>query len=152
MNGLTPNGRVELVPQRLPAAGIDPGDVLAGRESERHRGEEGRRRHLALPVERGGVADIGDAVADGIEHLEGRHHFARGVDRDVELPPDSARMRSAMRSADMPGPGRRFGHEVTMRHFCVCARAIAGAATRPAAMPVPIVKFRRVVIACSIVA
>ena len=26
-------------------------------------------------------------------------------------------MRSAMRSADMPGPGSRFGHEVTMRHF-----------------------------------
>ena len=22
-----------------------------------------------------------------------------------------------MRSADMPGPGSRFGHDVTMRHF-----------------------------------
>ena len=31
-------------------------------------------------------------------------------------------MRSAMRSADMPGPGSRFGQDVTMRHFCVCAR------------------------------
>ena len=29
-----------------------------------------------------------------------------------------------MRSADMPGPGSRFGQEVTMRHFSVSARAI----------------------------
>ena len=39
-----------------------------------------------------------------------------------------------MRSADMPGPGSRFGQEVTMRHFIVCARAIVGAASRPAAL------------------
>jgi hypothetical protein len=31
------------------------------------------------------------------------------------LPPESAAARSAIRSADMPGPGRRLGHEVTMR-------------------------------------
>ncbi len=37
-------------------------------------------------------------------------------------------MRSATRSADMPGPGRRFGHEVTMRQRRVCARAMEGAA------------------------
>ena len=49
-------------------------------------------------------------------------------------PPDSVRMRVAMRSADMPGPGRRFGQEVTMRHFSVSARAMAGAARRPAAL------------------
>jgi hypothetical protein len=30
-------------------------------------------------------------------------------------PPESAATRSAIRSADMPGPGSRFGHEVTMR-------------------------------------
>ncbi len=41
-------------------------------------------------------------------------------------------MRSAMRSADMPGPGRRFGHEVTMRQRFVCARAMEGAARRGA--------------------
>ena len=40
-------------------------------------------------------------------------------------------MRSATRSADMPGPGSRFGHEVTMRQRRVCARATAGAASVP---------------------
>ena len=44
-------------------------------------------------------------------------------------------MRSATRSADMPGPGRRFGQEVTMRHFCVCARAIEGAASAAGGAP-----------------
>ena len=42
-------------------------------------------------------------------------------------------MRSATRSADMPGPGSRFGHDVTMRQRRVCAVAIAGAAS--AAVP-----------------
>ena len=41
-------------------------------------------------------------------------------------------MRSATRSADMPGPGSRFGHDVTMRQRCVCARATDGAAIAPA--------------------
>ena len=40
-------------------------------------------------------------------------------------------MRSATRSADMPGPGSRFGHDVTMRQRLVCARATEGAATAP---------------------
>ena len=73
--------RVELVPQRLSAAGIDPGDMLVRRQPERHRGEEGRRRLLALPVERRGVAHLGDAGADRVEHLESRHHLARGGPR-----------------------------------------------------------------------
>ncbi len=54
-------------------------------------------------------------------------------------------MRSATRSADMPGPGRRFGQEVTMRHFSVSARAIAGAASAPASVkPAPVTNLRRV--------
>jgi hypothetical protein len=65
--------------------------VLGGRQPERHGGEEGRRRHLALPVERSAVADIGDAVADRAQHLEGRHHFARRIDGDVDA---SARQRA----------------------------------------------------------
>ena len=77
--------RIELVPQRLPAAGIDPGDMLARRQPERHRGEKCRRRHLALPVKRRSVADIGNTVADGIQHLESGHHFAGGIDGDIEL-------------------------------------------------------------------
>src|SRR3984957_5654667 len=43
-----------------------------------------------------------------------------------------------MRSADMPGPGRRFGHDVIMRHLrlSLCASAgVASAPTRPAAPP-----------------
>src|SRR5438093_1287345 len=60
--------RVKLVPQRLPAAGIDPGDVLERREAERHRRVIGRGRLLALPVEGGGVAHLGDAAADRVEH------------------------------------------------------------------------------------
>src|SRR5689334_10755856 len=47
-------------------------------------------------------------------------------------PFESARTRSAIRSADMPGPGSRFGHEVTMRHLTPCARATAGMASAPA--------------------
>src|SRR5262249_17713819 len=52
------------------------------------------------------------------------------------LPPESERIRSAMRSADMPGPGSRLGQEVTMRHFCVCPRAILGAAMTAATVVV----------------
>ena len=43
-----------------------------------------------------------------------------------------------MRSADMPGPGSRFGHDVIMRHLrlSLCASAgVASAPTRPAAPP-----------------
>src|SRR6185437_12101901 len=83
---LDPERRVNLIPQRLPAAGLDPGDVLGGRQAERHRGVERRSRHLALPIERGGVADIGNAVADRVEHAEGRYDFACGIDCDVDAP------------------------------------------------------------------
>jgi hypothetical protein len=37
-------------------------------------------------------------------------------------------IRSATRSADMPGPGKRFGHEVTMRQRNLPLCASAGAA------------------------
>jgi hypothetical protein len=37
----------------------------------------------------------------------------------------------------MPGPGKRFGHDVTMRHFKVAARAIDGAAIAPKALKLP---------------
>src|SRR5262249_59838172 len=46
---LDPERRVELVPQRLAAAGIDPGDMLHRGGAERDRGVVGRRRLLALP-------------------------------------------------------------------------------------------------------
>jgi hypothetical protein len=38
--GLHPERRVEFVPQRLAAAGIDPGDVLVRQEPERHGGKK----------------------------------------------------------------------------------------------------------------
>src|SRR4051812_18301508 len=47
-------------------------------------------------------------------------------------PFERTRTRSAMRSADMPGPGSRLGHEVTIFHFTVCARATEGIAIAPA--------------------
>ena len=56
-------------------------------------------------------------------------------------------MREATRSADRPGPGRRFGQEVTMRHLCVCARAMEGAASVAAAAAVT--NLRRVVMVFS---
>src|SRR4051812_1831096 len=37
-----------------------------------------------------------------------------------------------MRSADMPGPGSRLGHEVTIFHFTVCACATTGIVIAPA--------------------
>ena len=46
-------------------------------------------------------------------------------------------MRLAMRSADRPGPGKRFGHDVTMRQRRVSARATAGAATAPRSESAP---------------
>ena len=58
--------------------------MLGGRQPERHRGEVGRGRHLALPVERRRVADLGDVSADRVEHLERRHHLAGGTDRDLQ--------------------------------------------------------------------
>ena len=53
-------------------------------------------------------------------------------------------MRSATRSADMPGPGRRFGHEVTMRQRFACARATDGAAIAASADPALPTRLRRV--------
>lgn len=51
-------------------------------------------------------------------------------------------MRSATRSADMPGPGKRFGHDVTIRKRAVCASATLGVANTPATAAPPI-RFRR---------
>src|ERR1043166_381233 len=59
-------------------------------------------------------------------------------------PPDVVLMRSATRSADMPGPGRRFGHDVTMRHLTGAARATAGAASPPTAAGPDFISLRRV--------
>jgi hypothetical protein len=66
------------------------------------------------------------------------------------FPPESARTRSAMRSADIPGPGNRFGQDVTMRHFCAWARAIPGAASTPAVAPAARANVRLVVMTFSI--
>src|SRR5436853_6832800 len=52
-------------------------------------------------------------------------------------PPESEAIRSATRSADWPGPGRRLGQEVTMRQRRVCARAIEGAASAAVAVARP---------------
>jgi hypothetical protein len=52
-------------------------------------------------------------------------------------------MRSATRSADMPGPGRRLGHDVTMRQRTVCALATLGIATVPAIAALPPISFLR---------
>jgi hypothetical protein len=43
----------------------------------------------------------------------------------------------------MPGPGSRFGHDVTMRHLRVCALATDGAASAAVALATKI--FRRVI-------
>src|SRR6185437_5579684 len=56
-------------------------------------------------------------------------------------------MRWATRSADMPGPGSRFGQDVTMRqrNVPVCARA--GAAMAPAIPTAPArARLRRVIV------
>ena len=84
------------------------------------------------------MAHLGDAAADRVEHLEGRHHLARRADTVIcRRPPESAAMRSATRSADMPGPGRRFGHDVTMRQRLPCARATDGRGERAARARAP---------------
>ena len=52
--------------------------MLIWKEPKWYRGEKCRRGLLALPVERRGVAHLGDTRADGVEHLESRHDFAGG--------------------------------------------------------------------------
>ncbi len=110
MKGFAPNGRVELVPQRLAAAGIDPGDMLLRRETERHRRIEHAGRLLALPEERGRMAHFGNAGSDRIEHLERGHHLARGMHRDLQPPAGKRRdtLRDALsrhsRARQAPGP------------------------------------------------
>jgi hypothetical protein len=56
-----------------------------------------------------------------------------------------------MRSADIPGPGKRFGHDVTIRSFFVCARATDGAAIAPAKLEPtrPAAMVRRVIFVMS---
>ena len=43
------------------------------------------------------MADLGDAAADRVEHLEGRHHLARGIDRDLQ--PAAGERRDALGDA-----------------------------------------------------
>src|SRR5262245_22423013 len=61
-------------------------------------------------------------------------------------PPDKVRIRSATRSADIPGPGSRFGHEVTMRQRRLCAIASEGTASAPAVPKAAALTRRRRVI------
>ena len=77
-------GAVELVPERLAVAQLDPGLMLDRPEPERHRGEEAGRRDLALPVERGGVAHLDRAVRDGVEDRERRHDLAGREEVDLQ--------------------------------------------------------------------
>src|SRR5207302_9385109 len=62
-------------------------------------------------------------------------------------PPEDVVIRSATRTADMPGPGSRLGHEVTMRHLTGAARATAGAASTPARAGPAFISLRRVILA-----
>ena len=63
-------------------------------------------------------------------------------------PPESVRMRSATRSADMPGPGRRFGHEVTMRQRRRLRARHRGRGERAGEPDAPApTSFRRVILA-----
>ena len=51
---------------------------------------------------------------------------------------------------DMPGPGRRLGHDVTMRQRRVSPRAMRGAAIAPASPNAPVrASVRRVIIRSS---
>src|SRR5262249_31121069 len=74
---------IELVPQRLTPSYIDPGNVLLRRETEWDRCVEHRGWLFALPVERRGVAHLGNSRSDRVKHFEGRHQLARGVHRNL---------------------------------------------------------------------
>jgi hypothetical protein len=66
-------------------------------------------------------------------------------------PPDNVPIRSATRSADMPGPGKRFGQEVIMRQRNLPLCASAGAAIALASPSVaPRVTLRRVTLVIGI--
>ncbi|MND00443.1 hypothetical protein D3C83_190640 [compost metagenome] len=57
--------------------------MFVWRETKWNRGVEGGGGVLALPVERGGVADFDDPGADRVEHLERRNDLAGGMDGDL---------------------------------------------------------------------
>ena len=98
--------RIELVPQRLAAAGIDPGDVLVRRQTERH-GRVEVPPPAACPANR--TPRCGPSrrrrQPTASEHLEGRHHFARGVHGDLQAARRRAR-RCARRRAPPTCRGR----------------------------------------------
>ena len=117
--GLSPERRIKLVPQRLPAPRLDPGDMLDRGQSERNRGVERRGGLLALPVERGGVAHFGDFAADRVEHLEGGHHLARRMHGDLQ--PSSRQRSDAL--GDPLGRHSRAGQPLRPRgHHAPAAR------------------------------
>ena len=82
--GLEAEGGVELVPQRLAAAMLDPGDMLERGQAPGNGGEVGGGTGLAGPVDGGAVAHLGDTGVHGVEHLKAGHEFARGVELDGE--------------------------------------------------------------------
>src|SRR5690606_11068196 len=75
---------VELVPQGLALAGVDPGRELRRRHAERHAGEECVGGALADVVVRRGVAALERAARDGVVDLEPADLRARRVDLDLD--------------------------------------------------------------------
>ncbi len=75
---------IELVPERLAAAMLDPGHVLEGGQAEGHGEEELGDRHLAGPEDRRRVAELGHPLAHRVQHLEGRHELTGGMELDLD--------------------------------------------------------------------
>ena len=74
----------EFIPEFLPAAVVDPGVQLGSGHAEGNRGEKGIGFGFVVPVEFGGVVDVGAPGGDGVKGLEGRHQLPGGVHLDVE--------------------------------------------------------------------
>ena len=74
---------VELVPQLLAAAVVQPGVGLGGGHAEGHGGKELRSRDLAPPVVGSGVAHLGGSLGHGVKDLHRRYHLAGTMDPDL---------------------------------------------------------------------
>ncbi len=76
---------VELAHQLQAVALVHPGVHLPGVEAEGHGAAQAERRVLAIVVVGRRVRHLDGGVLHAVHHAEGRHQFAAGMHRDLEL-------------------------------------------------------------------
>src|SRR5690606_26555784 len=108
--------RIGLLPERLPAAKLQPARHFPRHQAEGNASEIMEDGVLALPVIGCAMPHMADTLRNGVEDFEGGTISPAPKSFTVIRPPDMAVMRSARRCALMPTPGAPFGQLVAMRH------------------------------------